>query len=122
MYRQLVIGVACATFLATPVLAMASDTRDAGHARVPIHLSAQTHHNVAAHSERHRFRMQRLSMMKSSRGDGEVNALNSLEAAGYRKFTGMRSQGDNFAATAWKAGKRYEVTVTPSGVIRASNS
>ena len=51
------------------------------------------------------------------RGDSEVQALNKLEASGYRQFKNLHAQGADFVATATKSGKTYDVTVRPSGTI-----
>ena len=51
------------------------------------------------------------------RGDSEVQALNKLEASGYRQFKNLHAQGADFVATATKSGKTYAVTVRPSGTI-----
>lgn len=50
-------------------------------------------------------------------GDREVNALNALEAAGYRTFMHMHPSGTSIAVQAMKGGKEYSLNVAPSGKI-----
>jgi hypothetical protein len=68
----------------------------------------------------HHVRARKVAMIRSRFGHSEVNALNALEAAGYRQFTNLHENGANFVGTAQKAGKNYEVTVMPSGTIKAT--
>ena len=54
---------------------------------------------------------------KASTGEREVQALNLLEAAGYRSITGVHPKGMNIMATAVKAGKTQSLKITPDGKI-----
>ena len=47
----------------------------------------------------------------------QVQALNKLEASGYRQFENLHARGADFVATATKGGKTDAVTVRPSGTI-----
>ena len=49
--------------------------------------------------------------------DRETTALNSLEAAGYTQFKGMKPDGKNIAVDAAKNGRFQQVEVTPAGVV-----
>ena len=59
-------------------------------------------------------------MRSPNPGHSEVHALNALEAAGYRHFTNLHAKGAEFVGTAQKAGKTYDVTIGPSGSIKAT--
>ena len=50
-------------------------------------------------------------------GDREVNALNVLEAAGYRTVKSMHPNGRDIVVKAMKAGKDYSLVVSPEGKI-----
>ncbi len=117
MYKMLITGAACAILLAAPAAAMTPNTANVSHTNVAT--SPSTSGNKTATHYGHRNRLARNS---STRGDREVHALNALEAAGYRQFTDVHARGANFVATAQKAGKSYDVTVMPSGNIRATNA
>ena len=50
-------------------------------------------------------------------GDRATDALNALEAAGYRSIADLHPEGRNIAADAARAGMEHAVIVTPSGKI-----
>ena len=68
----------------------------------------------------HHVRGKKVAMIGAKFGHNEVHALNALEASGYRQFTNLHAKGADFIGTAQKAGKSYDVTVTPSGSIKAT--
>ncbi len=117
MSKILVIGAASIALLAAPAIAMTSDAN-------AIHTKTQTATNSATSVRKavHRHHHDRLSMNASTRGDKEVRALNTLEAAGYRQFGTLHAHGSEFVTTATKAGHSYNVTVMPSGKIQANNA
>lgn len=110
MFRNLTAVAVCAVLLAGPAIAMTPDMASKGS------IAASQADTGAIH------RAHRISVSRSTRGNREVNALNALEAAGYRQFDNLHADGRDFVATAHKAGKSYDVTITPSGAIQASNA
>ena len=76
-----------------------------------IAITKATHHHHA-----------KMAKNVSVQGDREVRALNALESAGYRQFNNLRANGTDFVATAMKAGRSYDVTVTPQGRIEAKKA
>jgi hypothetical protein len=110
MFRNIIIAASCAALLTVPAIAMTTQT-----APKSSMATSQTDNSTVHH--RHH-----IAMKSANRGDREVNALNALEAAGYRQFNNLHASGRNFVATAQKAGKSYDVTVNPSGGIQTSNT
>jgi hypothetical protein len=76
------------------------------------------HHHKMAMTEHRKKTAENVSIQ----GHREVQALNTLESAGYRQFNNLHASGTNFVATAMKAGKSYDVTVTPAGRIEATRT
>ena len=105
MLKRFLIATA-ATFLTASLAQGATHTTTK---MVATHTSVTT----KAHHHHHHRQMKKISM----RGDSEVQALNELEASGYRQFKNLHAQGTDFVATATKSGKTYDVTVRPSGTI-----
>lgn len=117
MSKYFVITAACIALLAAPAVAATSNASVA-HNHIQTAAKSVVHTRNAAR----RHHRDRLATKSSTRGDGEVRALNALEAAGYRQFNNLHVQGANFVATASKAGKSYTVTVMPSGSIQANKA
>jgi hypothetical protein len=117
MYRKLIAGTACLILLASPVAAATNATATASQSKVAGHSSTSMQKKTVRHTHR-----KKIAMNTSTRGDKEVNALNSLEAAGYRQFANLHAMGAGFVGTAQKAGKIYDVTVMPSGSIKAARA
>lgn len=117
MHSKLLAGAACALLLTSPALAIAPNSASASHAHVAPP-TASVKHKTALHHSARRMAI----VMQSAHGDREVNALNALEAAGYRGFADLHSKGSDFIATAHKNGKMFDVTVRPGGKIAATNA
>lgn len=76
------------------------------------------HHHKMARTEHRKKTAENVSVQ----GNREVDALNTLESAGYRQFDNLHANGANFVATAMKSGKSFDVTVTPAGQIEATKA
>ena len=76
------------------------------------------HHHKMARTEHRKKTAENVSIQ----GHREVQALNALEAAGYRRFNNLHTSGTNFVGTAMKSGKSYDVTVTQTGRIEATKA
>ncbi len=126
-HKFLFAAAASAMLLTAPALAAAT-TQHAVHAQAKTAAKTQAASTKTASSKavpakttRHHHRS-KIARNMSVRGDREVRALNALESAGYRKFNNLHASGTNFVATAMKAGKSYDVTVTPAGSIEANKA
>lgn len=115
MYGKLVTGVAFALLLVSPGMAATSSPSIAGHVEATPHASSSMKKKAMHHA-----RGKKVAMINSKSGRSEVHALNALEAAGYRQLKDLHAKGADFAGTAQKAGKSYDVTVMPSGSIKAT--
>lgn len=104
----------------------AASTKTASSKTTPAKMASTTampaktvhHRSKMAKSEHHKKTAENVGMQ----GSREVDALNTLESAGYRQFNDLHASGTDFTATAMKAGKSYDVTVTPAGKIDATRT
>ena len=113
MIKYFLTGTAAALLLTSAAVGAPAATTGSGHAAI-----TQTDHNTK--SKTHHRHHNHLAKKASIRGDNEVHALNVLEAAGYRQLNNLHAQGLDFVAKAEKAGKSYNVSVTPTGSIKAT--
>ncbi|HWF67944.1 MAG TPA: hypothetical protein VN670_11595 [Acidobacteriaceae bacterium] len=113
MYGKLVTGAIFTLLLASPAMAATPALAASSHTQAASHTSSSMNKETV-----HHVRGKKVSMISS--GHSEVHALNALQAAGYRRLKNLHAKGANFVGTAQKAGKSYDVTVTPSGSIKAT--
>lgn len=73
------------------------------------------HHHKMAKSEHGK----KTAVNESPQAAQEVRALNTPGSTGYRQFSNLHADGSDFVATATKAGKSFDVTVSPAGQIEA---
>lgn len=109
---------AAALLIVSPAFAATSRT-SAHHSATTKHASITMTKMTTASSRTDHSRM---AKKVSMRGDSQVRALNALKSHGYRQFTDLHAKGGDFVATARKNGKLYDVTVLPSGQIRATSA
>lgn len=115
MDGKLVTGCAFALMLASPATAAVPSSVTLSHTKA----TAVARSNMEKETMHH-VRGRKIAMISPASGHSEVHALNALEAAGYRHLTNLHAKGANFVGTAQKAGKSYDVTVGPSGSIKAT--
>lgn len=117
MYGKLITSAAFALLLASPTMAAthspSASTQVKGTSAVSSSMKKETKHHVRA---------KKVAMISPKSGRSEIHALNALESAGYRQFTNLHANGADFVGTAQKAGKTYDVTVMPSGSIKAASA
>ncbi|MGC8535928.1 MAG: hypothetical protein ACP5QR_10425 [Rhizomicrobium sp.] len=96
-----------------------ADTSMAHKAMAAKAMSAKTMTHTGWHKGWHKTAMHKAAWhhKAASTGEREVHALNLLEAAGYRSITGVHPKGMNVMATAVKAGKTQNLTITSAGKI-----
>lgn len=109
---------AAALLIVSPALAATSQIT-AHHSATVKHASTTTTKKAVISS---RMNHNRMAKKVSMRGNEEIRALNALESHGYRQFNDLHAKGADFVATARKNGRLYDVTVMPSGHIRAASA
>jgi hypothetical protein len=115
MYGKLVTSAVFALLLASPTMAATPVPVASSHTKAISHVSSHMNKKTM-----HHVRRKKVSMVSSKSGHSEVHALNALQAAGYRQLNDLHAKGADFVGTARKAGKSYDVTVMPSGAIKAT--
>ena len=115
MYGKLATGAVFALLLASPAMAATPASTASSHTKAASHASSTMNKKTV-----HHVRDKKISMISSKSGHSEVHALNALQATGYRQLKDLHAKGADFVGTAQKAGKSYDVTVMPSGSIKAT--
>lgn len=115
MYGKLVTGAVFALLLTSPAMAATPAPAASSHTKAASHANLSTNKEAA-----HHVHGKKVSMFSLKSGHSEVHALNALQAAGYRQLKDLHAKGAEFVGTAQKAGKSYDVTVMPSGSIKAT--
>jgi len=111
MKRKLACLVAAFGLAAVPAFASTAMHKEAA---APVHKVAM--HKTIAKKHWHAA-MHKTAWNRRTLGDREINALNVLEAAGYRTFKDMHVQGQDVAIQVTKKGASKNLLVTPAGKI-----